>query len=345
MCEYKSQVLHANTRPPLAASPTAGSAVVISSPTATPSAATPPINIIDQPLNMFHVELFHNLYTATLATFNPEGTFRWLSHTVGQSITTPYLANEMLAFSALHLSITMPHKRDFYHYHATQLQTQAVAIFKETNPALTHATSIPLFLFSATLGIHMLCDSLNYRRENFIEFLHQFAHYIRLHHGFRTIIREAWFILRSNPILQPMFEDGIAIYEREGLPEPGCEKLLRLVTAAKLGPDLTETYRHCIMSLQKCINVTKYRTADMGGFNGVMTWPILIEVRFSELLEQRRPEALVILAHFAVLLHRFRDSWLFGDSGRFLIVEITQYLGKEWEEWLTWPNELLREYT
>jgi hypothetical protein len=38
-----------------------------------------------------------------------------------------------------------------------------------------------------------------------------------------------------------------------------------------------------------------------------------------DLLLQRRPEALVILAHYAALPHSCPDSWMFGDGGKFLI--------------------------
>ncbi|KAI9369851.1 hypothetical protein BJX61DRAFT_545193 [Aspergillus egyptiacus] len=339
-CEYGTRFIHANSRPPLATSPTASNASPSSS---VPPSATPPSIVYDQPVNMLHAELFHNLYTATHKIMGSEESITWLSQAIGQAIAAPYLANEMLAFSALHLSIIRPHKRDFYHYHAAQLQTQALAIFKETNPVVTQETSIPLFLFSSIIGIHMFCETVLVNRESdFTQFLPQFAHYIRLHHGVRTIINESWSMLRYNPIFQPMLEKGMALYGLEGPLGPGCQKLLQLITAANLGTELTETYRHCIKSLQACIHATNDRNAELGRINGVMTWPILVELDYSELLKERRPEALVILAHFAVLLHRFRDSWLFGDSGRFVIEQVTRYLGEEWEEWLAWPNEVLR---
>ncbi|KAL2816186.1 hypothetical protein BDW59DRAFT_153409 [Aspergillus cavernicola] len=333
ICEYSTRIVNINPKPPLTAS------TPIASPS--PSAGSPSVAFDDLPVNMLHVELFHNLFTATYTTFDPNGSLTWLPEVVSHTIKTPYLVNEMLAFSALHLSTTRPAQRDYYHYHAAQLQTQALAIFKETSPEVTQETCIPLFFFSSVLGIHMLCDTLIYRENDFDHFLTRFVHYLRLHHGVRAIISQAWSMLLDS-ILKPAFNSGIELYQSHGPLAPGCEKLQNLIIAANLGTELTETYQRAIKSLQACINIANAEHVDHVAANAVITWPILVKLEFSDLLEQRRPEALVILAHYAVLLHRYRDSWLFGDSGRFIIEEVTRYLGSEFEEWLEWPLEALQ---
>ncbi|KAL3455000.1 hypothetical protein BJX64DRAFT_298418 [Aspergillus heterothallicus] len=288
---------------------------------------------------MLHAELFHNLYTQTHHTFDPSGTR--LKEIASQAISTPYLVNEMLAFSALHLSTLRPDRRDFYRYHAAQLQTHALAIFKETNPQVTQETCVPLFLFAGIIGIHMLCDTLIYREGDFSNFLHQFVHFFRVYYGVRTIIGQAWSIIEATP-LGPAMNLGRDVYSFDGHLNPDYAKLLRLVERSKLGKDLTLTYRQAIESLQTCFNVAEGTDERHARINGATTWPVLVTTDFGDLLEQRRPEALVILAHYAVLMHRFRGSWLFGDSGRFVIQEVTGLLGPEWEEWLEWPNEALR---
>ncbi|EHK49339.1 hypothetical protein TRIATDRAFT_297937 [Trichoderma atroviride IMI 206040] len=68
---------------------------------------------------------------------------------------------------------------------------------------------------------------------------------------------------------------------------------------------------------------------------------MLVSARFGDMVRSRIPEALVILSFYAVLLHRHRSFWVFGDSGRFLIQSISTYLGTKWEQWLLWPNSQL----
>ena len=61
-------------------------------------------------------------------------------------------------------------------------------------------------------------------------------------------------------------------------------------------------------------------------------WPVVVPDGFVDMLVNRRPEALVLLAHFAALLHSCRDLWIVGDGGRFMVESISQYLGSEWAE-------------
>ncbi|KAL2849308.1 hypothetical protein BJX68DRAFT_276023 [Aspergillus pseudodeflectus] len=413
VCEYGSRFLSANPRSPFPgpgpqpqaqAQPqahsvptTPGSGAGISphrqSPDQGPSASSLSASsgFSDQPVNMLHIELFQNLCTRTLETFDPTRSTPWLTDIVGQSVTSsPYLVNELLAFSALHMSTTRPPiQRAFYRYHAAQLQTHALAIYKEMNPPVTHETCVPLFVFAAVLGIHMLCDTLIYRDDNeeqgphtgenrgcnngshpsdFRAFLTRFVHFFRLYHGVRAIIGESWHFIQDTP-LAPHFKYNMDLYKlpgRLGL-GPGCAKLLGLVERANLGNDLTKTYKQAIESLQACLNVIDGSTSAStsippssaspgsdsprrdpmhqhdAAINGITTWPLLLDIEFGDLLEQGRPEALVILAHYGMLLHRFRDSSLFGDSGRFVVQGVTRFLGQGcgWEEWLEWPNEVV----
>ncbi|KAL4866014.1 hypothetical protein BDV12DRAFT_210738 [Aspergillus spectabilis] len=335
-CQYGTRFLNVYSGPPLGGS----SAPTTPSDAPSPTAASHPA-FDGQPVNMLHAELLHSLYANTHTTFDPNRSIPWLAEIVSHSITTPYLVNEMLAFSALHLSTLRPHQRDFYHYHAAQLQTYALTIFKASNPEVTEETCVPLFLFTSVLGVHMLCDTLIYREGDFDHFMTRFVHYHRLQHGVRTVVAQAWSHLHDSPVKEA-FDVGMVLYRFDGRLGPGCGKLLALIEEAKLGSELTATYQQSIQSLQACTNVANSDDAGYAQVNGVITWPAIASLDFSDHLQERRPEALVILAHYAVLLHQHRSSWLFADSGRFVIEGVNRYLGEEWEEWLRWPNQALQ---
>ncbi|RDW92943.1 Zn(II)2Cys6 transcription factor domain-containing protein [Aspergillus mulundensis] len=350
ICEYGSRWINSTPTPRPAApvsSLSGGTPTPVASPSLSPAATTPsPSGLSDEPpaVNMLHVELFHNLYSSTHRTFDPNGFLHWLPSLFSHAITTPYLVNEMLALSALHLSTLYPNKRDYYHYHAAQLQTHALSIFQDSNPQVTDETCVPLFLFSSIMGIHMLCDTLIYRENNddFDYFVTRFAHYLRLHHGVRTILREAWpLLLAADSVVKPALDLGMALYKFDGALDPPLHALWDRITAANLGPELTDLYKNAVESLQVCTNVTSTTDNPHAGINGVITWPVLVKVEFGEALTARRPEALVILAHWAVLLYRYRDSWIFGDSGAYIIESVTRYLGDGWLGWLEGPLEVI----
>ncbi|KAL2176086.1 uncharacterized protein P884DRAFT_204133, partial [Thermothelomyces heterothallicus CBS 202.75] len=63
--------------------------------------------------------------------------------------------------------------------------------------------------------------------------------------------------------------------------------------------------------------------------------------KFTDLLSQRRPEAIAIMAHWALLLHHTRALWHVADSGTHLLRSIADFLGPSWKPWLSWPLSVL----
>jgi hypothetical protein len=66
-------------------------------------------------------------------------------------------------------------------------------------------------------------------------------------------------------------------------------------------------------------------------------WAYRIPVRFQDLIRERQPFALVVLAHYAVVLHHLHESWWMGSWGTRILNEIVDYLDPEWRELISWP--------
>lgn len=65
-------------------------------------------------------------------------------------------------------------------------------------------------------------------------------------------------------------------------------------------------------------------------------WIFHIPARFIELIRARRPFALVILAHFAVIMHSLRGHWWMGSWGMNVLGDIGQTLDVQWREHISW---------
>ncbi|PWY92369.1 hypothetical protein BO70DRAFT_383942 [Aspergillus heteromorphus CBS 117.55] len=280
------------------------------------------------PVNLIHVELLYNLTVETLPSL--AGATSWITST------------DLLAFSALHLSISRPADRERYRRYAAQLQTHALEIYNQMSSEVTTKTCVPLFLFSCMLGMHMLCDVLVYRENSsFDGFLDRYVHSFRLQLGIRAVISgSSWEMLRES-ILRAPLQNGEISFNWDVEMRPQCQRLIELIESAKLGDAITSTYRHAIMALNVAMNAAVGPTTQ--NINGITGWTVIVNPEYVEYLVLRRPEALVILAHYAVLIHWHRGLWLFGDSGRFLIESISNHLGPDWAQWLEWPNRFLRE--
>ncbi|GFF68415.1 hypothetical protein IFM47457_02054 [Aspergillus lentulus] len=294
----------------------------------------------DAPVNMLHMELFYHLHTETFPELDRGKHADHFLSIMPQLLKAPYVVNELLAFSALHLSTKHPERQEYYRTHAAQLQTHALTNFKETDLEVNQETCVPMFLFSGILGLHTLCDVLVYRDNDFDQFVDKFVQCFRLHRGVRAICGKSWDMLHQS-VLKPLLTDGASLYQFDGRLGAGCEKLLHLVQAAKLGATLTDIYKQAIEHLQTSTNALMAAGSLAGSSHGSIGWPVLVSPEYIDLLLQRRPEALVILAHYGILLHSCRDSWMFGDGGRFLIESIRDFLGPDWTEWLEWPIKAL----
>jgi hypothetical protein len=249
--------------------------------------------------------------------------------------------NEILAISALHMSIVCPAEQAFYHHLAAQLQTHALTILNRMELEANQETCVPLFLFSGFLNVHMLCNTLVFGDQDFSRFLDQLVTNFRLYRGVRAVTSNTWAMLRESA-LRPLILDGEVRFSGNTNLNPECTKLLNLIKAAKLGPSITDSYQKALEVLQYTIRARSHEKQN-GVVSGITAWPVLVPPEYIDLLMLRRPEALVILAYYAIGLHLRRDVWIFGDGGRFLIESISKYLGPEWAEWMVWPMRALND--
>lgn len=75
----------------------------------------------------------------------------------------------------------------------------------------------------------------------------------------------------------------------------------------------------------------------------VIAFPMFISKRYTDLVGQMQPRALVILAFYFSYLARLRNVWWVGDTGRREIYAIRYVLKSPWVEMLQWPLKNMEE--
>lgn len=299
------------------------------------------------------MHLFHYLTAETLPSLHTyELIDISLTDILKHCLPVPYLMNELLGFAALHKSIVErdSHIKKSYRFQAMNFQTHALSIYNAEPAVLNADTCVAAFLFSAVLGAHLLCDTLTYRYDDTLtRFLENFVQYIHIHRGIRTVVGGQWDALTQSPIGRSFITDQLILSHQPTTFEPTLTKLLGLIKGAKLGDPLTKTYKLAIGNLQSIMNACEISgsasttSASMSTYGAIIAWPVMVPIEYVDALDMRRPEAMVILAHYAALLHLYRQLWIFGDGGRFLIEAICGSLGAKWEDWLEWPVKVLRD--
>lgn len=301
--------------------------------------------VVQQPINqgdvnVIHLELLYHMLTKFFEAFgggrgHPETLYDVIMPT---AFATPYFMHELLAISALHMSTLRPNQRDFYEHQAVELQTVALSLYNQAQEDLTAENCLPMFLFSSFLGNNLLFTTFSRHHDDFNSLLDDFMCYLQVHRGVRVVTNHSWDLLRTTA------HKFLFLDEDYDLPPIGesvgqeCNGLRRLLESADLSPASISTCQEAVNQLQWTFDGQKSGKVTSGL---VFAWPILISASFIDLLKQRRPEALAVLAHYAVLLHYNRDIWIFNNAGRCLIESITRHLGGYWEKWLAWPNTVL----
>jgi hypothetical protein len=266
------------------------------------------------------------------------------------AVSAPYVMYQMLALSALHLSYTRTAQASHYREEATFLQTEALSLFNDSWAEITAESCVPMLLFSSLLSLYTLGDAVTASETDAGGFLNRFVTYLNFHRGVRTVTSQSWQLLSQSNISSILDRTERALnatsLQSQEQATSVADRLHNLLKDAYMGAQSEQACREAVESLQliyqseSSIGETSAEKAP----GMIWTWPILLSAVFTNLLMKRRPEALIILCYYAVLLHRKRHIWLVRNAGQMLISESTRFLGTYWSDWLDWPNQMLEDH-
>ncbi|KAM0495729.1 hypothetical protein ACHAPB_007503 [Verticillium nonalfalfae] len=273
-------------------------------------------------------------------------------HLVEQALGLPYLMNEILAYSARHLASTCPDKAPQYIFLAREYQAHALTFFNTTQAETTADNAMQMLVFSWMVGMNLLCDAAC--ADDDATVLDDFIRYIELYRGVRVIASAAWDVLiKSNHA--SVFEDGQLISMKLGT---GAEtEALQVLITNSLGMDDEQKQgnQEALARIQATYDSHSSLDADskdssprvsprghLGDAVGMaLAWPQVVTPGFLTSLRAKRPESLLVLAHFAVIMHWCRGHWIVGRVGSRLLRSIVAALGPGWERWLQYPRDLV----
>ncbi|KAI1372819.1 hypothetical protein F4677DRAFT_242158 [Hypoxylon crocopeplum] len=294
-----------------------------------------------QVFTLRHLELLNHFKTdmSKDLTMGDAQAERFADIVVQQATRTPYLMDQVLAVAASHMCTRRPAEEQLYRDEATHLQTRALALLNAVDVNVSGDNCLPMFFFSIMIAQQVLFDTFS-TRTDFPAFLDKLVACFNICGGIRTIAGQSWQTIGTQL-------EGVGMGEKH-IPCPNVSSttefshLEGLIRDANLSSSSCDACIEAIRSLQSlAATPEELATASFTRANLVLRWPVLVSSSFVKLVDQRRPEALIIIAYYAVLIHDARDYWAFGDAGQYIIRTITSLLGSYWAKWLAWPNEVL----
>ncbi|KAF7546703.1 hypothetical protein G7Z17_g8255 [Cylindrodendrum hubeiense] len=288
-----------------------------------------------------HLILFHHAQTAMIHStrFMPVA----INISIEWAQEAPYAMDQLLALAADHLAIRSPENAVAHRRDATELQTRALVWFNHDTKEATNPNSerytIPRFLFAGLLSIHMLYETLTYFRSSYHVFIDRFIEATHLHRGVRAIIGNSYDLIFESA-LRP-FIQNVRVASMSDHLGTECAELEHLIDSSDLAPATVAACKSACEALQWAFNIHA-SLPEADNIHAATAFPVVLTAEYVDALRKHRPEALLVLAYYGVLLHRCRRSWLIGDAGAVVIHLISDYLGSFWQEPMRWPMEVLR---
>ncbi|KOS20014.1 hypothetical protein ESCO_005816 [Escovopsis weberi] len=254
-----------------------------------------------------HLELLHNLssnvFVDTDILLLPLPICKVIMQ---HALSTPYLMDQILALSASHMSFVRPNHghRKAYRNQAMLLQTRALTAFNSAGVGISAQNGCSWFLYASLLGLQVMFET--FQSHSFEGFLGQLSTYLAVHRGVLAVIRQTWCAVKDfvDQIIQHCSYSwlGGGLRLEDGQPRE-CGVLTSLITQSHhLEAAEREACQEASEKLQWLFDLYRNEPRISTQIHFTIAWTITMPAVYAEMLQNRRPEALVIFAFYAVLL-------------------------------------------
>ncbi|RMY55743.1 hypothetical protein D0863_13213 [Hortaea werneckii] len=320
-----------------------GAECVYSNASPTASATTDKPETPYQPLNGEGVQnqydafdlllMNHFSSTTALELFPSEGARHVWQHILPQEASrSPLLMHGILALSGLDMacgdaaSTTASQARTRALHH----QQRGLALFQATLQDPAKADIYATFAFSIMLVILAFASA---QAEPTFPSVDGILELFGLFRGNRTLAQMNWEAIRASHILA-LIDPGAE--QQEYKLDPKLASYLEEFKDSQ--PD--DTLKDAVTLLTETVHVSSGKFFDS---KAIGRWPSMMEEAFMDRLKADQPEALVILAHYAIVMQAYRRRRWIGNWADILVEAVDQALSEADKARLNWSVEGMRQ--
>ncbi|KAF1990045.1 hypothetical protein K402DRAFT_390364, partial [Aulographum hederae CBS 113979] len=305
---------------------------------ASAAASTALTNASDLALDRSDLELLHHYATSTSGTVaDSKGVSIYRDKIPKMATEYPFLLHGILAISAIHLASLNRHRRHSLLRKACLHEDLALPSFRQLTSTVTARNCDALFSFSGLVTFYVQATSSPYD-EQFPPL------WFNLLRGTHTLLYSNWGLL-SQGAFRAILKRTQQPIELVNNPEDRRLAALTLFVSAetpstKADHDMLTLCNDAIIELRRVFSLpySPCKTVDMR--TAAHIWPGTISSAFMTLLQKRIPQALIVFAHYCILLHRCsRGSWFLEPVAANLVNFIRLSLDEKWQHGLEWPLE------
>jgi len=260
------------------------------------------------------------------------------------AITTPFLMHQMLALSAFRIFADDTNRKELM-TRASYHQNEALILVKPYLGSATEEHSLALLFFSSLAAVSSLAEpalSIDETQAEDFDPIEITRHAFQLSRGIMTVVAPFWSYIRQTwawPAIQGEIEAG-----NDVTPQPKGTPAYVYLRSLAFGLDSAEARQACLdagTQILESISLMQQREDASMSRRIVTAWPAVTGAVFHSLLAERRPVALVVLAHYAAALRLGTGLWWIGRWPIVLFSHIEKVLGTEWTDFLEWPKSII----
>ena len=266
----------------------------------------------------------------------------WQAVVPREALPYEFLVHGLVAFAAIHVANTCPAGGQFYNSlavsHRQRALQSALGPLNNVTPANCHA----LFAFASVTALSTF--TMHCPGASPVDDMLDFFPVVR---GTKTVLRSAleWI---SHGALNPLIERQWDEWKSDAASVASAltwEVKIHLCELKELNRRTArddEEYECFAGAIERLIDVYKTYKYIARDRSLVFVWTVVVRNEFVAALQSREPMALVVLAHYGVLIHSVDEQWWAKGRGAGLIEAIHQDLPTEWKDAINWPLQVVR---
>jgi len=299
---------------------------------------------------MLDLELYHHFvyhYSASLVP-DPKVRSDVFEKVLEHSLSYDFLTHNFMALSALHLYSKDASRSELFD-RACYLQGIAIQHVQPVIANLRQEDSLAALLFSSHTSAFGLAEYMLNPHHDDTDPIDKIVECFQLSRGIKIVVSPYWPYLRET-WLKKLFrvQTGDDSHENQIRATLASDyPTYSMVRSLAFGQEDAERRKCCLET-----------TEDIFTFIGALThhpedyptsaylidqWVVKLPAVFKDMLVERRPIVLIILAYWAVLTSMNPRPWHLRGLAEVLIARIETILGDEWAEFIRWPKERVIE--
>ena len=294
-----------------------------------------------------NLRLLHHFTTVTSKTLSHEPAVEdmFSSYIPKMAFDNVYLLHALLSLAALHISRSEPEHRNDHLLQArrhhqialTQFRSEVKSLPESNFPAIAvfHA-----FIFPYSCAISTSSDGVEDAFESIVSAL--------------VLTRMIGPLMQASGMYEHMRQSEIGrlmpkdVYSVDWnkAEAPVNTELIQLRKFSEVfhhiyPPDIIEAYKEAIRLLELLFEVTRNLQKPPSD-SLLRIWIHFVPARFVELLSEKQPGALIIFAHYGVVLGKGRHYWFLEGLDELILAVADAFVPMESKNWLEWPKEQIR---